>query len=104
MLPPQTKAFASALGILVGFALVGCGEPEVTADPAPFKAAIATYLERGNMAMAVKEIKKGPTVEGDTATLTASLTHAELGGPSVTWEFRFEKDPDGAWKVVSHED
>ena len=104
MPPPQTKALASALVALFFCTLIGCGEPEVTVDPAPFKSAIATYLDRNNMAMAVKEVKEGPTVEGDTATLTASLTHAELGGPSVTWEFRFEKNADGSWKVVSHED
>ena len=104
MPPIPTKSLATALAVLVSCSLVGCGEPEVTVDPAPFEAAIATYLERGNMAMAVKEIKKGPTVEGDTATLTASLTHAELGGPSVTWDFRFEKNADGSWNVVGHED
>ena len=104
MLSTQTKALASALAVLFFCALLGCGEPEVTVDPTPFKSAIATYLDRGNMALAVKEVKEGPTVDGDTATLTASLTHAELGGPSVTWEFRFEKNADGSWKVVSHED
>jgi hypothetical protein len=104
MLSPQTKALASALAVLIFCALVGCGEPEAAVDPAPFEAAIATYLDRGNMAMALQEIKKGPTVDGDTATLTASLAHAELGGPRVTWEFRFEKGPDGSWNCVSHED
>jgi hypothetical protein len=54
------------------------------------------------MAMALKEIKEGPTVEGTTATLTASLTHATLGGPAVTWQFRFEQSADGTWKAVSH--
>jgi hypothetical protein len=104
MFSKQTTVLASVSAILVCCVLVGCGEPEVTVDSTPFEEAIATYLDRGNMAMAVKEIKKGPTVEGDTATLTASLTHAELGGPAVTWDFRFEKDPDGSWKVTSHED
>ena len=104
MLSTQMKSFACALAVLFGCTLIGCGEPEVTVDPTPFKAAITTYLDRGNMAMAVKEVKEGPTVDGDTATLTASLTHAQLGGPSVTWDFRFEKSPDGAWKVVSHDD
>ncbi len=98
----QTKAVASAVFGLFCCTLIGCGEPEVTADPGPFKSAIATYLDRNNMAMAVKEVKEGPTVDGDTATLTASLTHAELGGASVTWEFRFEKSADGSWNVVSH--
>ena len=73
-------------------------------DPAPFESAIAQYLERNNMAMAVKAVKEGPTVSGDTATLVASLTHAELGGPSVVWKFSFEKNADGSWSAVRHED
>jgi len=44
------------------------------------------------------------TVTGKTATLTASLFHAELQGPSVTLEFSFQQNPDGNWKVVGHED
>ena len=54
------------------------------------------------MAMALKEIKEGPTVEGKTAQLKASLTHATLVGPAVTWQFRFSQNPDGTWKAVSH--
>ena len=82
----------------------GCGEPEPTVDSAPFEKAIAEYLQRSNMAMALKAVKEGPTVTGDAATLTASLTHAQLGGPAVTWEFTFEKSADGAWRTVGHED
>jgi hypothetical protein len=96
-------AQAAALGLFCLF-LFGCGEPEATVDAAPFESAIATYLDRNNMGMAVKEIKEGPTVDGDTATLVASLTRADVGGPSVTWTFRFEKSTDGTWTAVSHED
>ena len=40
----------------------GCGKSESpTADPEPFKAAVAQYLEQNNMAMALKQIKTGPT-------------------------------------------
>ena len=84
--------------------LVGCGEQAPPVDTAPFEKAVAEYLERNNMAMALKQVKEGPTVVGDTATLTASLTHAELGGPAVTWTITFEKGPDGTWKAVKHED
>ena len=84
--------------------LIGCGEPESTVDSAPFQSAIATYLDRNNMGMAVKEVKQGPSIDGDTATLVASLTRADVGGPSVTWTFRFERSPDGRWTAVSHED
>lgn len=90
------------LAAVLGATAAGCGGKGSSADPEPFKKAIADYLERNNMAMALKEIKQGPVVEGNAATLTASLTHAALGGPAVTWQIRFEKDRDGAWKAVSH--
>ena len=63
----------------------GCGKSaSPTADPEPFKTAVAKYLEQNNMAMALKQIKAGPTIEGKTATLTASLQHATIPGPAVT--------------------
>ena len=84
-------------------AVVGCGGKAASSvDPAPFKKAVAAYLERGNMAMALKEIKSGPELEGTSATMTASLTHAQMGGPSVTWIFTFEKSADGTWKATKH--
>jgi hypothetical protein len=104
MLPEETRVFAIVLVMLLGWSLAGCGgQAESQVDPKPFESAIAKYLEQGNMAMKVKEIKTGPTVDGQTATLTASLTHAELEGPSVTWTFTFEKTPDDTWKVTGHE-
>ena len=54
------------------------------------------------MAMALKQIKNGPTIEGNSATLTASLQHATIPGPAVTWTFRFEQNADGTWNAVSH--
>ena len=81
----------------------GCGKSESrTVDPRPFKAAVTRYLEQNNMAMALKEIKAGPTIEGRTATLAASLQHATIPGPAVIWTFRFEQNADGTWKAVSH--
>jgi len=81
----------------------GCGKSESpAADPEPFKAAVARYLEQNNMAMALKQIKAGPTIEGKTATLTGSLQHATIPGPAVTWTFRFEQNADGTWNAVSH--
>jgi len=84
--------------------LGGCGSDEPAVDPAPFQAAISEYLRQKNMAMAVKQIKEGPTVSGDTATLSASLFHAELQGPTVTWQFSFKRTAGGGWRVVSHKD
>ena len=80
-------------GVVVLMLALGCGKTEkANASPEPFKKAIAEYLERNNMAMALKEIKEGPTVKDNSATLTASLTHAALPGPAVTWQIQFEKD------------
>jgi hypothetical protein len=101
--------FKNLLRVLVVFPVLagfwaGCGKSSApTADPQPFQAAIAEYLQQHNMAMALKEIKSGPRVDGRTAKLTASMQHASLGGPAVTWEFRFEQNPDGTWKAVSHQ-
>lgn len=82
---------------------VGCGGTDQPAvDTQPFEEAVARYLEENNMALAIKEVKAGPVVEGARATMTASLTHAELGGPSVTWHFEFEKPKGLPWKVISH--
>jgi hypothetical protein len=55
------------------------------------------------MALKIKAIKEGPTVGGDTASLTASMTHVQLGGPSVTWTFEFEQS-NGEWQVARHDD
>lgn len=99
------QALAGLILLLATLVATGCGRSSGTTasvDPEPFKKAIADYLERNNMAMALKEIKQGPLVEGDTATLTASLTHATLAGPAVTWEIHFEKDRHGSWRAVSH--
>ncbi len=85
-------------------ALYGCGSPTPTVDDAPFRAAIAEYLKFNNMALKVKDIKEGPVIDGEQASLSASLTHEQLGGPSVTWTFQFAKQPTGDWRVTKHED
>ena len=95
------RGFA-VLALLVCVSL-GCGQSaSPAADPEPFKTAVAKYLEQNNMAMALSRIKAGPTIEGKTATLTASLQHATIPGPAVTWTFRFEQNADGTWNAVSH--
>jgi len=100
----RAALFQAALLALACAWLAGCGKPESTVDAAPFESAIATYLDRNHMRMAVKDVKEGPAVTDDTATLVASLTRADVGGPSVTWKFHFEKQGDGSWKAVRHED
>jgi hypothetical protein len=100
------SAILHTAGFVFLFALLcGCGKakPEGNAtDLAPFKKAIAEYLERNNMAMMLKEMKEGPDVRETKATLKASLVHATMGGPAVTWQFDLEKDPQGVWRVLSH--
>jgi hypothetical protein len=85
-------------------AQTGCSKSAPTADPQPMKVAIEQYLQQNNMALRIKEIKQGPTITGTTATMSVSLTHAELGGPSVVWEFQFAQEPGGAWRATSHHD
>lgn len=98
------SAFTVLVAALIVFS-TGCGGPtEPAIDAGPFKEAVARYLDENNMALAIKEVKTGPLVEGNKATMTASLTHAELGGPSVTWQFEFERSADGQWKAVRHQD
>jgi hypothetical protein len=83
--------------------LAGCGQATSQIDDAPFRQAIEVYLESNNMALAIKEVKQGPIVDGQTAQLQASMTHETLGGPSVTWTFYFEQTGDD-WRVTSHDD
>ena len=92
------------LGWLLGI-VGGCGgSVGAVVESGPFEKAVARYLEEHNMALAIKEVKEGPVVDGSSATMTVSLTHAELGGAAVTWEFEFEKSGNGAWKAVGHQD
>ncbi len=97
----QVKRLVCVLGVVV---VLGCGEDAPPVDDAPFRQAIVEYLESRNMALKVRDIREGPTVDGETASLSASLTHQQLGGPSVTWELEFARQPDGSWVVTSHED
>jgi hypothetical protein len=90
--------------VALGFFFCGCGESAPEVDDAPFRAAITKYLDSRNMAMKVKQVKRGPTIEGDAAELEASLVHREIPGPSVTWTFYFTKRSDGQWAVDRHED
>jgi hypothetical protein len=82
----------------------GCSDAGPAVDPAPFEAAVATYLKENDMAMRLKEVREGPTISGDHATMKASLTHKELGGPSVVWTIEFEKAGENSWRAVSHSD
>jgi len=100
---PSRLAVSVIIG-LVAVGALGCGEKSAPVDAAPFRQAIDEYLRNNNMALAVKAIKAGPTIDGDTARLTASLTHEELGGPSVVWSFHFERQQDEKWTVARHED
>ena len=93
-----------ALAVSMLITLVGCGKAESAVDPAPFQAAVEQYLDQHGMALRLKTIRNGPTVTGNRATMSASMTHVELGGPSVVWEFEFEKTAGGDWTVRRHQD
>lgn len=91
---------SNALAVLL--LMLGCGKPVSDVPAEPFKAAVVQYLDQHNMGLSIKEIKEGPTVSGNSATMRASMQATGAGGPSVTWEFQFEKSPQGQWKAVSH--
>jgi hypothetical protein len=103
---PVTFQQALRSSICIGtIFLLGCGTPPATTvNDAPFREAVAQYLQANNMAMKIKDIKQPPAIEGNIATMTASMTHEQLGGPSVTWTFQFAKQPTGDWQVTKHED
>jgi hypothetical protein len=86
------------------FCLCGCkGERAVTADTAPFEAAIQTYLAAKNMGMKVTEFES-LEVEQDTATALCRMEEASglYGGVAVRWRFTFARDRRGAWQVENH--
>jgi hypothetical protein len=86
------------------FLCIGCGPAPATVDDTPFREAIGQYVQANNMAMKIKEIKQAPTISDNTARLQASMTHEQLGGPAVTWDFEFNKEASGKWRVVRHTD
>lgn len=81
----------------------GCGKTGPAVDVAPFEAAIGDYLRQNGMALKIKAVREGPDIVGDSATLSASMTHEELAGASTVWRFSFEKRADGGWTVVRHD-
>ncbi len=83
--------------------MAGCGEKKAAVDTTPFSQAVVVYLDENDMALRIKAIKTGPDIDGDKATMTASMTRAQVGGPSVTWVFEFKKQ-NGTWTVVRHTD
>jgi hypothetical protein len=92
-----------AMLVVVVAALAGCGKSQPAVDPAPFEAAVNQYLQRNDMALKIKEIRQGPTVDGDRATMTASMTSRDVGGFSVVWEIQFQRGANGQWTVTGHQ-
>ena len=77
--------FAAAIFTVVTIAsLPGCGDQPSQVDTATFLQAIDDYLDSSNMGMAIRQIKEGPVLDGDTTYLTASLSRKNVGGPAVT--------------------
>ncbi len=90
--------------VALAVAASGCGESKPAVDSAPFEAAVSDYLARNDMALRLKKIRQGPTVDGDRATMSASMTSRDVGGMSVVWEIEFQRRADGQWTVVGHQD
>ena len=93
---------AAVLLLPVLLLAVSCGKTEPSHDPAPFRKAIARYLDEHGMGMRVAEIKQ-LTVQDSTATAVVSMEHAEgIVGVKVRWTFSFEKR-NGQWTAVRYE-
>ena len=62
----------------------GCGKSDSpTAAPEPFKAAVAQYLDQNNMAMALKQIKAGPPIEGTPPRSRLRFSMRQFRGPRL---------------------
>ena len=51
-----------------------------------------------------KDCRFQATEKRRTRDLGDGAASLAYGGPSVTWEFQFAKQPDGTWLVTAHED
>lgn len=100
---PLKYLVAVIVTVVTIIGLPGCRGQASQVDTAPFLQAIEDYLDTNNMGMAIKQIKEGPVLDGDTAQLTASLSRKDVGGPAVTWTFYFNRKQDATWSVVKHE-
>jgi len=92
-----TMAFVLLLAVSCG------GRSDVEQNTAAFQTAANSYLKSKSMDMKVASFKE-LSVDGNTAKAVISLEHAEgAAGVKVRWTFTFEKQNDGTWGVVSHE-
>jgi hypothetical protein len=85
--------------------LASCGKGEpVSADTAPFEAAIAAYLDSHSMDMQVAEFRS-LQVEGDGARAVCKMEEKAglYGGVGVRWTWRFSRRPGGTWEVIDLE-
>ena len=87
---------------MLGMLLQGCGsdEPAVTADTAPFEAAITEYLRVKSMGMKVAEFRS-LHVEGDTARAVCRMQEESgMYNVKVTWRFAFARTSHETWEVT----
>jgi len=100
------RAFVTTAVVAAVLASVlACGEKaELAADPAPFQAAVTAYLAAHSMDMAVASFES-LSVEGDAATALCRMEEKSglYGGVAVRWRFTFARQPDGSWRVLTHE-
>lgn len=94
-----------ATALLLAPVLISCGKGEgVTADTAPFEAAIASYLSAHSMDMRIAEFRS-LEVEGDAATAVCKMEEKSglYGGVGVTWTWHFARSAHGTWEVIELE-
>ncbi len=93
---------AAATVLFFGALVTSCGKGQaISADTAPFEAAIAAYLSAHSMDMQVAECRS-LHVEGDEATAVCKMEDKAglYGGVGVTWTWQFRRRPDGTWEVA----
>jgi hypothetical protein len=93
-----------ALSLVLATLLPGCEKSKALIDDAALRQTIERYLDAHNMALSVKEIKEQTLSADRELQIKASLVHRELKGPSVTWTFLLQQQPNGQWQVLRHKD
>lgn len=96
--------------LLTVFLATACGSgggsdaPEIP-DRQAFDKAVASYLDRQSMDLAIREYRSFEMADDEsTATAVISMGHADeaYGSVAVRFQFNFQKTGD-RWQVVSHQ-
>jgi len=100
------KLWPSIVYIATGVLVFGCGgeQPVEVPDRAAFDEAVASYLRRNSMDLAVVEYEAFEQSEaGDTARATIALKHAEEAYGTMQVRFVFEfAQRESRWEVTGY--